>query len=123
MSAPWEDTPRFDISVLEQNFGDDPDVLESILQIFLEEAPQRVAAIRQGVQDGDHHAVKKAAHSLANTTGTLEAERALLLARATEEAARSADHALVTERAGLLLDEVERILSQIRGYSGNQSDG
>jgi HPt (histidine-containing phosphotransfer) domain-containing protein len=122
MSAAWEDTPRFDISALVQNFGDDSEVLESILHIFLEEAPQRVAAIRHGVREGDHDAVKKAAHSLANTTGTLEAERALLLARATEEAARSADHALVTERAALLLDEVERILSQIRGYRGSEPD-
>ncbi|MFW5728113.1 MAG: Hpt domain-containing protein [bacterium] len=116
MSEPWVDTPPFDISALAGSFGDDPQILESILQIFLEEAPERVAVIRQGLQHGDDHAVKKAAHSLANTTGTLEAERALLLARATEEAARSGDHSRLHERAELLLQEVEGILSQIRAY-------
>ncbi|NBF40209.1 MAG: hypothetical protein GVY14_07320, partial [Spirochaetes bacterium] len=63
---------------------------------------------------GDAAAVKKAAHSLANTSGTLMAQRALALARATESAARDENFDEMRSQAELLRDEVEQILHQIR---------
>ncbi len=70
--------------------------------------------LRDGIADGDAAAVKKAAHSLANTSGTLMAQRALTLARSTESAARDENFDEMRKRAELLRDEVEQILEQIR---------
>jgi HPt (histidine-containing phosphotransfer) domain-containing protein len=114
MSHSWQDKPSFSLATLRKNFADAPDVLESILEIFAEEAPTRVDAIRSGLDGPDFAAIKKAAHSLANTTGTLEAERALLLSRATEEAARREDADETVQLAMYLVAEVESILEQIR---------
>ncbi len=119
MSESWEDESPFDLETLQRNFDDAPDVLESILEIFSEEAPARVEAIRGALDQPDFQAIKKAAHSLANTTGTLQAERALQLSRATEEAARREDAEQTVHRSSHLVDEVNHILEQIRG----QHDG
>ena len=109
--------PPFDRAALEAEYADAPEILEEIFSIFVEETPQRLQTIRDGIAEGDAAAVKKAAHSLANTCGTLMAERALSLARATEAAARDEDLDAMRDRAELLMDEVEQILKQIRGRS------
>lgn len=107
--------PPFDLSALEAEYADAPEVLEEIFSIFLEETPQRLQMLRDGITDGDAARVKKAAHSLANTSGTLMAQRALTLARATESAARDENLDEMGSQAELLRDEVEQILEQIRG--------
>jgi len=114
----WESVQPFDLQELRANFGDAPEVLESIFDIFLEEAPERVEKIRRGLAEEDTRSVKEGAHSLANTTGTLQAERALRLARATEAAARDADLQALHLRGEMLIEEVESILVQIRQSRG-----
>jgi HPt (histidine-containing phosphotransfer) domain-containing protein len=110
----WESVPPFDVQELRASFNDAPEVLESIFDIFLEEAPERVEKIRRGLADEDTETVRAGAHSLANTTGTLQAERALRLARATEAAARDGDLPALHAHGRSLLGEVESILGQIR---------
>ena len=106
--------PPFDIAALKAEYADAPEILEEIFSIFLEETPQRLQMLRDGIADGDAARVKKAAHSLANTSGTLMAQRALTLARATESAARDENFDEMRSQAKLLRDEVEQILEQIR---------
>ncbi|MFP4638516.1 MAG: Hpt domain-containing protein, partial [Spirochaetaceae bacterium] len=76
----------FDIRRLEKDFADNPEVLEEILAIFAGEAPERLEVLKRGIESGDAEAVRTAAHSLANTTGTLMANKATSLARSVEEA-------------------------------------
>ncbi|NBC28996.1 MAG: hypothetical protein GVY29_03275 [Spirochaetes bacterium] len=118
-SESWDDLPVYDLSALVAEYRDDPEILSEVLGIFLQEAPQRVEAIRAGLDAGDSTRVQKAAHSLANTTGTLGAERALRLARATEESARAEDLEEMSRRGRLLLVEVEEILRQIRVHQSS----
>lgn len=106
--------PPFDLAALQAEHSDAPEILEEIFSIFLEESPQRLQMFREGIAEGDAAAVKKAAHSLANTSGTLMAQRALELARSTESAARDEDIDEMRGRAELLMGEVEQILEQIR---------
>ncbi|MFO8063757.1 MAG: Hpt domain-containing protein [Spirochaetota bacterium] len=113
MSEDFDELTPFDLSKLESKYDDAPDVLEEIISIFRDEAPQRLELLNSGVRDGDAAQVQKAAHSLANTTGTLMAERALALARATEASARAADYELMSDRAQELAAEVSRILEQM----------
>lgn len=104
----------FDVSALEQEYADAPDILTEIFTIFAEETPERLEMLRSGIRESDAARVKKAAHSLANTSGTLRAERALWLARSTEAAAREEDTAAMTEHAERLIEEASQILEQIR---------
>lgn len=106
--------PSFDLAALETEYADAPDILEQIFSIFLEETPQRLQMLRQGIAENDAAAVKKAAHSLANTSGTLMAQRALTLARSTEAAARDENLDEMRAQAELLMGEVEQILEQIQ---------
>jgi HPt (histidine-containing phosphotransfer) domain-containing protein len=116
MSDSWEQVASFDLSSLVAQYDGAPDILSEVLEIFLEEAPERLASIREGLEQNDPAKVQKAAHSLANTTGVLNAERALRLARATEESAREESADEMSRRGRLLLREVEEILRQIRTY-------
>ncbi|MFP4373072.1 MAG: Hpt domain-containing protein [Spirochaetaceae bacterium] len=109
-----DEEPSFDIAALEAEYADDPDILEEIFSIFLEEAPQRLQMLRGGIAEENAAAVKKAAHSLANICGTLMAERALSLARATEAAARDEDIGEMRACAEPLSAEVEQMIGQIR---------
>lgn len=114
MAQNTHEQASFDLAALESEFADAPDILEQILSIFLEETPQRLQMLREGIAEGDAAAVRKASHSLANTSGTLMAQRALTLARTTEAAARKEDLDEMRAQAELLMGEVEQILEQIR---------
>ena len=107
-------TPPFDLAALEAEYADAPEILEEIFSIFLEETPQRMEMLSTGLADDDAAVVTRAAHSLANTSGTLMAQRALALARATESAARDGELEEMQNRAELLMSEVEQILDKIR---------
>ncbi|MFP4011425.1 MAG: Hpt domain-containing protein [Spirochaetaceae bacterium] len=103
----------FDIRRLEEDFADNPEVLEEILAIFAGEAPERLEVLKRGIESGDAEAVRTAAHSLANTTGTLMANKATSLARSVEEAARAGDAEILRARGTRLVAEVSAILDQI----------
>lgn len=113
MSDDFDELAPFNLAKLEDEYSDAPDVLEEITSIFCEEAPQRLELLQSGVSNSDAGQVQKAAHSLANTTGTLMAERALALARATEESARAGDLERMNQRAESLASEVSSILEQM----------
>jgi HPt (histidine-containing phosphotransfer) domain-containing protein len=113
MVEQFDEKPSFDISEIEAEYADSPDILDEIFVIFESETPDRLERLSSGAETGDAAVVQKAAHSLANTSGTLRAERALTLARATEASARAGDIPTMRERAQLLGEEVREILDQI----------
>jgi HPt (histidine-containing phosphotransfer) domain-containing protein len=49
----------------------DPELLVDLLQMFLEDGPQKVQAILQGLQSQDFDAIERAAHSLKGSAGNL----------------------------------------------------
>lgn len=114
MAETFDERAPFDVVVLEREYADAPDILTEIFTIFAEETPERLEMLRSGMKEGDLARVKKAAHSLANTSGTLRADRALMLARATEAAAREEDLPRATAHAERLVEEASQILEQIR---------
>jgi HPt (histidine-containing phosphotransfer) domain-containing protein len=113
MIEQFKETAPFNISAIEAQYADAPEILEEIFSIFESETPERLENLETGAEAGNPKQVQKAAHSLANTSGTLMADRALKLARATEAAAREGELAAMRERAKLLAEEVRGILAQI----------
>ena len=54
----------------------DVDFAKQIVQLFLEEVPQEVKNIKQGLKDKDHHRVYQAAHKIKPTLDLLGMELA-----------------------------------------------
>lgn len=76
--------------------GDSDDIVGVLVEGFLEEAEERIGAIRTAAQDHDSDAVGFQAHALKSTSATYGALRLSQLAASIERAARDGDCGTVT---------------------------
>jgi CheY-like chemotaxis protein len=53
----------------------EPDILEELIGLFFEEAPPKLAALREAVEEDDARAVERVAHSLKGSSGNMGAMR------------------------------------------------
>jgi HPt (histidine-containing phosphotransfer) domain-containing protein len=79
------------VSALVAMLGGDAEALAEIVDAFLDEAPQRVAELREGATVGDAALVGRAAHTLKANAATFGAGRLEGLCRDVEVAARAGD--------------------------------
>ena len=107
--------PVFDRAEFERQIGGDRGLAMEILQMFLEDCPPRVSAIRTAVERGDANALWTAAHTLKGSAGYLAAPFVAEAAARLEGMGR--EGRLVDARAALeqleravgsLLPEIER---------------
>lgn len=95
-----------DMSVIEEllSFADDgdPELLLDLLQMFLDDGPQKVQAITEGVAAGDFEKAERAAHSLKGSSGNLGA-------RLLQEACEQMQLASRSHK----LDEIRKIAPQL----------
>lgn len=92
----------FDLTRARARLGGDGQLLNELIAIFRIEAPILMAAVQKTVADRDDEALRRAAHALKGTLGTLDAPRASGAAARLEEAARQADRSrIVTAVADL----------------------
>ena len=63
----------FDVVAFERQTGGDAHLRQEIIQMFLEDCPVRLAAIRAAVQQCDAQALASTAHSLKGACGYLSA--------------------------------------------------
>ena len=82
--------------------GDDREALAEIVDAFIDEAPQRLAELRDGLAAGDAVLVGRAAHTLKANGRTFGAFRLAELCQEIETAARGGDLAPASAR----VDEV-----------------
>ena len=85
-------------------------LLGKMIDLFLTNAPQRLAAAREGEQRGDLKAVEQAVHSLKSSSGNLGAMGLMELAGRIEELAEQRR----AEEIPLLLDELEELWEQVK---------
>lgn len=112
---PDEDGPALEEAVLAglrklQGEGD-PDIIRELAEIFLEDAPARIAEIRASLESGDAGGVERAAHTLKGGAGNMGASRMSRLAAGLQEAGHGGD---LSEVPGLLRD-LEAELDRVRG--------
>jgi len=66
-----------DMSVVEEllSFSDDgdPELLLDLIQMFLDDGPEKVRAVQEGLMAGDFDKMERAAHSLKGSSGNLGA--------------------------------------------------
>jgi two-component system, sensor histidine kinase and response regulator len=99
-------------TALERVSGEE-ELLDEVTQLFLSDAPGRLAEIRAALEQGDPQRVQNAAHSLKGAAGYVGAERTSARARRLEELGRSRELTSALEEFRELEREIERLIEAI----------
>lgn len=86
------DQPILDVAVLTElleSTGDDVEFVRDLLDTYLAETPEHMAAIRQALEADDAAALVRPAHTLKSSSATLGAMRLSAIGRDLEMAGRS----------------------------------
>jgi HPt (histidine-containing phosphotransfer) domain-containing protein len=86
------DQPILDVAVLTElleSTGDDVEFVRDLLDTYLAETPEHMAAIRQALEADDAAALVRPAHTLKSSSATLGAMRLSAIGRDLEVAGRS----------------------------------
>ncbi|TVR51927.1 MAG: Hpt domain-containing protein [Spirochaetaceae bacterium] len=104
----------YSLDAFADTYAEHPEILAEVLNIFLAETPEKLASLHKAIGEKDLPAAVRVAHSLANTTGTLKANRALRAARAVESVARAGDVEAARVATDDLSSELNRVIEVIR---------
>lgn len=109
-----------DMALVRRRFFDDLALLREVFEMYLEDAPARLASIKAGLTAGDLSAASKAAHSLKGISGSVGSPRLSEAALAIEKAGREGNLAAARDNFPLLralldqtIDEIRDILSRL----------
>lgn len=103
--------PSVDREALVELLDENPDLIATIINSFLDDCPDYMDAIRGAVADEDAEVLKREAHGLKGATGSLRAEPASEAALVLEEIGRSGDFA----EAESALERLEREIDRLKG--------
>lgn len=98
------------VRALYELLGGDREALVELVDSFLDEAPQRLAELRRGADQGDAGLVGRAAHTLKSNGSTFGAVELASLCRRLELAARTNELAGIAD----LIDRVETQWALVR---------
>ncbi|HQX50616.1 MAG TPA: response regulator [Planctomycetaceae bacterium] len=102
--------PTFDQNAALKNVGGDMEMLREIIELYFQECPVWLAAIREGLKKGDAAIVHRVAHTLKGGVSTFGPSRARDLAEALEIMGREQNLAGGEE----VLAELEHAISELR---------
>lgn len=91
----------------------EPDLLVELVEIFREDTPARISALREALEGGDAEGLRLAAHGLKGGSGSLGARRMARIAERVEAVARSGDLSSAAERIPELEVEFERVCAEL----------
>jgi HPt (histidine-containing phosphotransfer) domain-containing protein len=112
------DVPVLDQSRLLAEFGDDPETLGELRDLFIAHLPTLLQEIRTACQSGDAQALGKSAHSLKGAGSTYGAERLARVCKHLEMMGKSGQIEGADAVVELLEQELEKLtaaISQIQG--------
>jgi HPt (histidine-containing phosphotransfer) domain-containing protein len=92
----------------------EPDVLNEVLQLFLDDVPARIERLRAAWQGGDAVAVQRAAHSLKGSAGNIGATDLLGVCRQLDELGRAGDLSGAAALVAALDSEFGRVRAEIK---------
>jgi two-component system sensor histidine kinase/response regulator len=99
----------FDKTKALENLGGDMDLLKEIIEIFLDDFPNQIKQIREGILTGDAEVVEHAAHSLKGSVANFAAKRAYDAAYRLEVLGREGNLGEANEALGDLDKEIEEM--------------
>ncbi len=97
--------------------GDDREFYRELLDLFLDDARQRLERLAGALSAGDLKEVASAAHSIKGAAANLAAGRARDIAYAIESRGRAGDGTGLAALAGDLAAELERVAAFTREFS------
>jgi len=113
--------PPVDFAALIARLGGEASLLADVIQIFLQDCPARVAAIRQAIDDRDRDAIRSNAHALKGAAGNMAAaglcEMAHLLERIGGEGRLDAAAAAWRRLAA----EATNVMDALRSYGAGSA--
>ena len=115
----------FDPEKARIRLGGDNDLLNEIIELFIEESPKQLASLKQAIREGNCEIVERIAHNMKGELGCFELDSASQWARDLEEIGRNR----TLEKAGIPLvaleNEISTVISEMRRFSksgtGSQS--
>ena len=87
----------------------EPDILEELVDLFLEEVPTELGALREAIQRSDAQCVERIAHTLKGSSANMGATRMESICSELEERARSEELADAPAKIAGLEEEVGRV--------------
>ncbi len=107
----------FDLEELLERLGGDRESVAELIDIFLDDAPPRVAALREPITDLD--AARRTAHTLKGASGNMAAHAASEAAARLEAAAVQGNLAAVEAARVEVVQEMDRLFAEMaRGRAG-----
>jgi signal transduction histidine kinase/CheY-like chemotaxis protein len=98
--------------------GGDAAVLSELIQVFQDECPRQLEAIRQAIADHDAEGVYQAAHALKGSAGTFEAYEIMALLQRLEARAREGDLSTSTGVFLSVEEEAGRLMTALSSTLG-----
>jgi HPt (histidine-containing phosphotransfer) domain-containing protein len=111
-----EDDRVFNFNSALARLGNDRNLFADLVTFFIEDAPELLAAIRTGLDNGNAKEVMRASHSLKGLLSSFDAHQAVSLAARIENASREADLVAACETLPRLEDEVSRLQGLLHPY-------
>ena len=91
-----------------RELGDD-ELLKELVEMFLDDASTRLAALRGALDGGDAGSVEREAHTLKGSSGNMGAKKMAAICAELQEAGASGDHPRAAELLGRLDEEFGRV--------------
>ena len=112
-TTPSDSLPVIDESRLQSEFGDSPEILAELRDLFCEHVPPLVQRIADAVRAGDAQELARQAHSLKGACSTYGAPRLIALCHDLEEIGRRGDAAAAAPRLPEFAAEIERFIERL----------
>ncbi len=110
-------SPTVDLGMLRQMRASqgpgEADIVAEVIALFLQDAPARLAALREAVSRGDLVAAVRAAHTLKGSAGHLGAKTLTTLCARFEEKARAGAPFDTAPAVGAIADELDRVCAAL----------
>jgi HPt (histidine-containing phosphotransfer) domain-containing protein len=94
------------------------DLLRELAELFLEDSPHRLFEIRKALDSGDMDALRRSAHTLKGSAGSLCGKRTAELALRLEELADSRDLPAARLSYPMLAEEVRKLQQALVRLAG-----
>ncbi len=91
----------------------DSDLLETVIELFLADAPKQIAELQAAVRDGDSDKIRAVSHTLRGSSDILGTTSISTLALAVEQAARLGDFEAVAEHSPQLIGKLQKLVEEL----------
>jgi len=115
--------PTVDRDALVDLLDGNPELIVTIIDSFLDDCPDYMAAIRTAVEDEDGEVLEREAHGLKGAAGSLRAKPASEAAQVLEEIGRSGNFAEAESALDTLEHETDRLKAELRALKDECRDG